>query len=189
MISSRQQAMELIEAQKRAIRDDMEAKMKARRLASASSHRTLDSPLSATTTGVPDTPLTPAGATVSEEGPVDDDEDLSMGEEDMTSLRERLAQLGESVQMERRFARGEQQAKRWNRESGLEEGNYDDHLSEMDRMGTTPMVNSVITRSEMLDGYLRKGETSETEKVRRPPTPKRDVFGRPVSKSSIWFLV
>lgn len=187
MVSNRQQALELIEAQKRAIQDDMEQKVKARRLASATSHRTMDSPLSATTTGVPETPLTPIGHNTTEEGPMEEEEDVPMGQEDITALRERLEQLGESVRIERRFAKAEVQARRWNRESGLEEGNYDENLGDMERVGATPMVNSVLTRSEMLDGYLRKGETSESEKVRRPPTPKRDVFGRPVSKLSTSF--
>jgi hypothetical protein len=107
-----------------------------------------------------------------------EDENASLDEDD---LREKLAALGETVQIERRFARGEQQAKRWNRESGLEDG-LSVGFEDTDRGVAASMGASVLTRNEMLAGYLGQRDAVEVERVKMPSTPKRDVFGRPVSE-------
>jgi hypothetical protein len=109
-----------------------------------------------------------------------EDENASLDEDDVNALREKLAALGETVQIERRFARGEQQAKRWNRESGLEDG-IAVGFEDADRMAAS-MGASVVTRNEMLAGYLGQRDVVEVERVKMPSTPKRDVFGRPVSE-------
>ncbi|KAG8774125.1 hypothetical protein FRC15_001545, partial [Serendipita sp. 397] len=189
VISSRAQAVELAEAQKRAIQIEHKERLKARRLASASSHRNQSSPMrDAAKNG---------GNLASVDGQErkvkgnstpnadSDDSDVPMGEEELEDFREKLAALGETVQMERKFAKGEQQARKWYRDSALDDGSTEGALeTDMDRMGgPASMGVSMLSRTELLEGYLRQGSPVpvETEVVKRPTTPKRDVFGRPVT--------
>lgn len=174
-VSTRAQAAELVEAHARVIQTEYEQRQKAKRLASNSSHKNTASPLGNTRSrsATTDTKGT---------GPSESDGDDMLEEEDRSALRERLAALGESLHMERVLARNEQLAKRFHRESAADDGSTEggDH-EPIDRMVPSSMGPSTNMRAEMLEGYLRKGEASDTEKVKRPVTPKRDVFGRPVT--------
>jgi hypothetical protein len=106
----------------------------------------------------------------SNESPVQQPEEGS--EEEVLSgaaLRERLAALGTTVQLERRFARGEKQGKSWNRS-----------------IDATGRGGSSIgdSRAEMLDKFFDpEGEEKARSDSQKPPAPpKKDVFGRPISE-------
>ena len=190
-ISSRAQASELVEAHKKAIQSSHEQRARARKMTNTSSTRGHTSPLS-------DSPYVEAAVAADGDAnngssPNQDTEDgnTSLEEEDITSLREKLAALGETVQIERKLAKREQQARRWNRESAQEDEIAATYMGESERIGTgfgpaSSMGASVLARNEMLEEYLRTGEPSESEKVKRVATPKRDVFGRPVSECAFF---
>jgi hypothetical protein len=173
----------LVEAHKKAIQSIHEQRIRARRMAGGASSRGHASPLAETAPTELPAPADVQDTNGSSPTPETDDGNTSLEEEDVTSLREKLAALGESVQIERTFAKREQQARRWNRESGLE-GSVEESNGTVTGSGVGPasMGVSVLARNEMLDGYLRQGGPSDSEKVRRGATPKRDVFGRPVSE-------
>jgi len=215
VISSRAQASELVEAHKRAIQSSLEQRERARKMMGGTPSRGHASPLPepsaidlapATTTtitgesqekenGNTNGNLNVNGNGSSPNPDTEEDEgDESFGEEDINALREKLAALGESVQIERTFAKREQLTRRWNRESGVEEGGVEESVGTVTGaatgglgIGPASLGASVLARNEMLDGYLRQGvqlpgSVSDSEKVKRAVTPVRDVFGRPVSE-------
>jgi hypothetical protein len=100
------------------------------------------------------------------ESPVPQSEEGS-GEETLsgTILRERLAALGTSVQLEKRFARGEKQGKSWNKSIDATARDGD-------------------SRTEMLEKFfdpeLEDQARPDSKKTTAPP--KKDVFGRPISE-------
>ncbi|KAG8803645.1 hypothetical protein FRC17_006143, partial [Serendipita sp. 399] len=186
-IYSRAQAVELVEAQKRAIQAEHKERVKARKLASGSSHRNYSSPMREATkassqTAIVDVPERKTRSSSMPNGE-SEDSDVSMDEGEVADFREMLAALGETAQMERRFAKGEEQLRKWNRESALEDGSVEDASgTDLDRTaGPASIGPSMLARTEMLEGYLRQGTPVEKEVVKRPTTPKRDVFGRPVT--------
>ena len=110
-----------------------------------------------------------------------ENENTSSEEEDTTALKQKLAMLGESVQIERKPATREQQARRWNFESALED---ESSVGETERMGARfgPPAYSVSLRNRTSDEYSRVIESGESQRIKRPVAPMRDVFGRPVGE-------
>jgi len=166
-VASRAQAKELVKAHRRAIESEHEERVKRRRGASAST----DHPFGSLGKSVhSSTALDEQQQPSSNESPVQPPEQGS--EEEALSgaaLRERLAALGTTVQLERRFARGEKQEKSWNKS-----------------IDATGKVGSYIpdSRAEMLDRYFDpEGEEKARSDNQKPlAPPKKDVFGRPVSE-------
>ena len=85
------------------------------------------------------------------------------------ALRERLAALGTTVQLERRFARGERQGQIWNRS-----------IDATGRSGSS----TGDSRAEMLDKYFdpEADEKARSDSQKPLAPPKKDVFGRPISE-------
>lgn len=84
------------------------------------------------------------------------------------ALRERLAALGTTVQLERRFLRGEKQGKIWNRSIDATAGGCSIGESRAELLG------------KFFDPEGEERALSDTQKLAAPP--KKDVFGRPISK-------
>ena len=162
-VASRAQAKELVEAHRRAIESEHEERVKRRHGTNGSTGhpfgslgKTMQSPI-----------VLHEQHQRSNESPLQKPEEGS--EEEVLSgaaLRERLAALGTTVQLERRFARGEKQGKSWNRSidaTGRGECSIED------------------SRAEMLDKYFDpEGEEKASHKMAAPA--RKDVFGRPISE-------
>lgn len=165
-VASRAQAKELVKAHRRAIESEHEESVKRRRGASAST----DHPFGTLGKSVHSTTVLDEQQQRSNDSPVQQPEETSE-EEVLTgaALRERLAALGTTVQLERRFARGEKQEKSWNRSI------------DATRNGGSSAPDS---RAEMLDKFFDpEGEEKARSDSQKPPAPpKKDVFGRPVSE-------
>lgn len=157
-VSSRAQARELVEAQRRAIEMEHEQLRARKRAASASS----DHPSIGKT-------MPPAALPVEEEA-------VEAQVSSMT-LRERLAALGQTVQIERRFARGEKQGQNWH--SPADDESNEGHQPLEGTLGITGPLGS-RNRQESLD----KVPDSDIE-GRKSSQLKRDVFGRPISASML----
>ena len=165
-VASRAQAKELVEAHRRAIESEHEERVKRKRGPSGSA----DHPVGSLGKSMHSPTVLDEQRQRSNESPVQQSE-AGSGEEVLSgaALRERLAALGTTVQLERRFARGEKQGKIWNRSiDATERGGY----------------STGDSRAEMLDKFFDpEGEEktrSDSQKIAAPP--KKDVFGRPISE-------
>jgi hypothetical protein len=165
-VASRAQAKELVEAHRRAIESEHEERVKRKRGPSEST----DHPFGSLVESVHSPTVLDEQWQPSNESPVQQSE-AGSGEEVLSgaALRERLAALGTTVQLERRFARGEKQGKSWNRS-----------------IDATGRVGYSIgdSRAEMLDKLLdpEGDEKARSDSQKLPAPPKKDLFGRPISE-------
>jgi len=165
-VASRAQAKELVEARRRAIESEHEERVKRKRGPSGSNDhlfgslgKSMHSP---TVLDEQRQPLNESPVPESEAG--SEEEVLSAA-----ALREQLAALGTTVQLERRFARGEKQGKIWNRS--------------IDATGRDG-YSIGDSRAEMLDKLLdpEGEEKARSDSQKLAPPPKKDLFGRPISE-------
>lgn len=165
-VASRAQAKELVKAHRRAIESEHEEHVKRRRGASGSA----DHPFGSLGKSVHSSTVLEEQQQRLNDSPVQQPEEISE-EEVLTgaALRERLAALGTTVQLERRFARGEKQGKIWNRS-----------IDTTGKGGTS----TPDSRAEMIDKFFDpEGEEKARSDSQKPPAPpKKDVFGRPISE-------
>ena len=173
-VASLAQAKELVEAHRRAIESELEERAKRKRAASGSTDHLLGSlgksmhpptvldEQRQRSNEPPEQPEQPEQPERQSEG--------GSGEVVLSgaALREHLAALGTTVQLERRFAKGEKQGQSWKRSI--------DATREPYSIGDS--------RAELLGKYFDpEGEEkalSDSQKMAAPP--KKDVFGRPISK-------
>jgi len=165
-VASRAQAKGLVEAHRRAIESEHEERVKRKRGASSST----DHPFGSLGKSVHSQTGLDEQQRQLNESPVQQPEEAS--EEEALSgaaLREHLAALGTTVQLERRFARGEKQGKSWNRS-----------------IDATSSAGSFVgdSRSVLLDKFFdpEGEEKARSDSQKAPGPPKKDVFGRPISE-------